>query len=167
MIYHSFKQLAHIPIYDGNLRLKIQCKNIITKLRESIFTFLNYRMLLNCRTGRLATPHLRPRATAARPPLLAPFIVRSVFSKSIWHRTLKLDVIYHLIELNNPSDFGLCSSIRTEIKSGTRLDASSDHNSFPYMHSRQWDESDDVSLLAVGWLFFKLLGNKGFAQNPL
>ena len=153
-------------MYDGNLRLKIHCKNIMNKFRESILEILNYRMLLNCRTGRLATPHLRPRncrpAAAARS-----IIVRSVFSKSIWHRTLKLDVIYHLIELNNPSDFGLCSSIRTEIKSGTRLDASSDHNSFPYMHSRQWDKSDDVSLLAVGWLFFKLYANKGFAQNPL
>ena len=72
---HGLRVLAHIPIYDGNLRLKIQCKNIITKLRESIFIFLNYRMLLNCRTGRLATPHLRPRN--CRPAAAA----RSIYSK--------------------------------------------------------------------------------------
>ena len=75
MIYINDLELANIPIYDGNLRLKNQCKNIITKLRESIFTFLNYRMLLNCRTGRLATPHLRPRN--CRPAAAA----RSIYSK--------------------------------------------------------------------------------------
>ena len=77
------------------------------------------------------------------------------------------DVSYHLIELKKPSEFGLCNLIRTEVKSGTRLDASSDHNFFPYMHSRQCDKSDDVSLLAVGQLFYKLLADKGFALDPL
>ena len=73
-----------------------------------------------------------------------PIIVRSIFSKSIWHRTLKLDVIYHLIQLNNPSEFGLCSSNRTEIISGMRLDASFGHIFFPLMHTWQWDKFDDV-----------------------
>ena len=94
---------------------------------------------------------------------LKSIIVKSNFSKSIWHRTLKLNVIHNLIELNTSSDFGLCSLNRTEIKSYTRHDASSDHTYFPCMHFRQWDKFDDVSLLAVGRIFFKLLAHKGFA----
>ena len=38
------KKLANRPIYDGNLKLKIHCKNVINKLKESMLTFLNYRM---------------------------------------------------------------------------------------------------------------------------
>ena len=64
--------LANIPIYDGNLRLKIHCKNIMNKLRESMLEILNYRRLLNCRNDRLATPH-RPHAPYVQmPPPLAP-----------------------------------------------------------------------------------------------